>query len=271
MCRWIAYSGPPVFINEVVSLPEHSLVEQSINSKLNFGADGSLMSMNGDGFGLGWYHELEMPGLFKDERPAWGDINFHNLCEQIKSPLFLSHVRAATTGATQRSNCHPFKYKNWLFQHNGSISNFEVLRQDLQSDIDPDIFLGLQGTTDSETFFLLAMTYGLNHDPKAALQKAVKRVQISARDNKTDGALNLSCTLSDGEKLYTMRYAEKAESKTQFFAYGLTWLETKAGLQKDGITVVSEPLEHNSEFWAELPDNSFSCVRDNEIFVEKFM
>jgi glutamine amidotransferase len=47
MCRWIAYSGSPVQLDELLLKPSHSLIVQSLRSEL--GAEPT----NGDGFGIG--------------------------------------------------------------------------------------------------------------------------------------------------------------------------------------------------------------------------
>ena len=49
-----------------------------------------------------------------------------------------------STGAVQRTNCHPFKYKNWIFQHNGHIDCFEIIRKDLQMEIAGDYYYHLK-------------------------------------------------------------------------------------------------------------------------------
>ena len=49
MCRWLAYSGSPLLIEEFLLKPKHSLIDQSLHSTL--GAE----TTNGDGFGIGWY------------------------------------------------------------------------------------------------------------------------------------------------------------------------------------------------------------------------
>ena len=49
MCRWLAYSGSPLRIADLLYTPEHSLIDQSLRSDL--GAE----TTNGDGFGIGWY------------------------------------------------------------------------------------------------------------------------------------------------------------------------------------------------------------------------
>ena len=49
MCRWLAYSGSPLRLEQLLYEPEHSLIVQSLHSQL--GAE----ETNGDGFGVGWY------------------------------------------------------------------------------------------------------------------------------------------------------------------------------------------------------------------------
>ena len=57
MCRWLAYTGSPVLLTNVLYTPVHSLIDQSLHSKL--GAE----TTNGDGFGIGWYDERRPGGL----------------------------------------------------------------------------------------------------------------------------------------------------------------------------------------------------------------
>lgn len=278
MCRWIAYSGQPIFIEQLITLPEHSLVEQSLHTEMNFNSDGNLMNTNGDGFGIGWYSERSEPGLYKDETPAWSNNNLRELCRQIRSRIFFAHVRATTTGAVQRSNCHPFKYKNWLFQHNGDVSEFHKVRRDLQMDIAPELYPELKGTTDSETCFLLALTYGLQTNPKEALRRMVDRVQRAMVENDLDdGGLNLSCAMSDGQKIYTLRYAHKAKSKTQYYSSVSGWItdldesaESMSCSAENSVIVVSEPLDDYDNKWTEIPDNSFATIYDSTVTIEQF-
>lgn len=111
MCRWIAYNGKPIAMDTLVSKPLHSLVAQSLDAKMHYHADGHNEPTNGDGFGIGWYMDKPEPGLFKVADPAWSNENISELCAQVKSRLFMAHIRAASSGAIQRSNAHPFKYK----------------------------------------------------------------------------------------------------------------------------------------------------------------
>ena len=96
MCRWAAYQGEEVFLEDIVTAPCHSLIAQS------HCAQEAKSPTNGDGFGLAWYGERPEPGLYRDILPAWSDPNLKSLCRQIRSGLFLAHVRASTGGATSR-------------------------------------------------------------------------------------------------------------------------------------------------------------------------
>ena len=67
----------------------------------------------------------------------------------------LAHVRAATHGATRRDNCHPFVQGTWSFMHNGQIGDFEKIRRKLEASLGDHLYDQIEGTTDSELFFLL--------------------------------------------------------------------------------------------------------------------
>lgn len=275
MCRWLAYTGDPVYLDTLITQPDHSLLEQSLNSRLNYNDAGQLLAINGDGFGVGWYDKRAEAGVFKDDLPAWYDNNLKNLCHQICSPLFMAHVRATTTGDIQRTNCHPFAYKNWIFQHNGQISHFPKLRRELQMKIAPELFPCIRGNTDSETFFLLAVTFGLMEKPKEALQRMVRTLLESLQELDDDGVLNLSCALSDGKKLYTLRYSYNEAPMTQFYSTDSSCVREfdndKSTLPNCSAVVVSEPLDHVDDKWEEIPNNTFTTFDKNDVVIETFL
>ncbi len=112
-------------------MPKNSLIDQSLAAKQ------SETTTNGDGFGIGWYGSRDEPGIYRDVRPAWNDANLRTLAAQIESRLFFAHIRAATGTAVQRTNCHPFRYRNWLFVHNGGIVGFPDIKRELVLAIEP--------------------------------------------------------------------------------------------------------------------------------------
>ena len=174
MCRWLAYSGSAVQIEEFLLKPKHSLVDQSLHSRL--GAE----TTNGDGFGLGWYGVGDTPGVFHSVEPAWNDRNLKDIARHLRSSLVFAHVRAATGGPIQQSNCHPFRHGNWLWMHNGLIREFATVKRDLVLAVDPSLYPEIEGSTDSEVFFYLALTLGLEDDP-ASGRRARRRLHRGDR------------------------------------------------------------------------------------------
>jgi len=269
MCRWIAYIGKPVMMDTLVSKPAHSLLQQSLHARMLYKPDGSMDTTNGDGFGVGWYMDKAEPGLFKVADPAWSNENINEICSQVKSRLFMAHIRAASAGAIQRSNAHPFKYKNWLFQHNGRIENFHVVRRDLQFDIAPDLYSLIKGTTDSETLFLLALTFGLENEPKKAIERTIERVVRACKENSIAVDFNFSCAFSDGNALYTTRYSSTDRAHSQYYSTYADCLKSINAESDDvpssSVVVVSEPLDLSLEHWVEMPIGSFAVFQERAL------
>ena len=120
MCRWMAWIGQPVLIDELLFKSPHGIVDQSLHARM--GAEPT----NGDGLGVGWYGTGDGPGIYRSVSPAWGDPNLRELAAHVESPLFMTHVRAAIGSPVQETNCHPFRRGNWLFVHNGFIADFHL-------------------------------------------------------------------------------------------------------------------------------------------------
>ena len=243
MCRWMAWSGQPLIIEELLFKPQHGLVDQSLHSRMG------VETTNGDGFGLGWYGGGEGPALYRSIAPAWGDENLRELAAHVESPLFIAHVRATTGTAIQQTNCHPFRHGRWLFVHNGVINGFVEMRRDLMLAIDPSLFPEIEGSTDSEVIFFLAITFGLEDDPIGAVERAIGFVEATAERHGVDKPVQASMGLSDGESLWAFRYSTERKSRTLFSscdAAAIRALHPENArlqrLQDEDRVVVSEPL-----------------------------
>jgi glutamine amidotransferase len=144
MCRWLAYSGSPLLLEELLLKPAHSLIDQSLHSKLG------ATTTNGDGFGLGWYGAEETPGIFHSTDPAWNNHNLRELAQHLTSRLVFAHIRASTGTAVQRTNCHPFRYGRWLWMHNGAIREFRSVKRDLAFAVDPSLYPLIEGSDNND-------------------------------------------------------------------------------------------------------------------------
>jgi predicted glutamine amidotransferase len=270
MCRWMAWSGQPVLLDDLLFKPEHGLVDQSLHSRM--GAE----TTNGDGFGVGWYGTGDGPGVFHSVAPAWGDANLRSLAAHIESPLVLAHVRATSGTAVQETNCHPFRHGRWLFVHNGVVADFPLLRRDLALAIAPERFAALQGSTDSEVLFLLALTLGLEDDPIGALERTIGLAEATARAHGLVPDIQASIGVSDGETLWAVRYSTVGASRTLFASADVEAIRRlhphRALRVRDGDRlVVSEPLVDLPGAWHELPEATAATVpRGGEVALRAF-
>jgi glutamine amidotransferase len=268
MCRWLAYSGAPILIDEVLFKPDHSLIDQSLR------ASDPSSTTNGDGFGLGWYGARDIPGVYKDIRPAWNDLNLQALAAQIESSMFLAHVRATTGSPVQRTNCHPFNHGKWLFVHNGLINDYEVLRRDLSVAIAPRLFPLIHGTTDSELMFLLALSFGMDSDVKTGLERMAGLVEQLAETHGVENALQMTLGISDGDSLYAVRYSTEGKSRSLFHSASrdatMEIAPDASRFSRYARAIVSEPLNSLEAEWVAVPEASFLTITRGKVSCEPF-
>ena len=130
MCRWLAYAGTAIPLEELLVKRDRSLIDQSLHARQG------ATTTNGDGFGVGWYDAGETPRVYRSTHPAWNDRNLRELAAGISSPLFFAHIRASTGTAIQETNTHPFRYGRWLWMHNGLIRDFPRVKRELVLAVD---------------------------------------------------------------------------------------------------------------------------------------
>lgn len=272
MCRWLAYSGNPIHLETLLFRSHHSLIDQSLHSKLG------VTTTNGDGFGLGWYqHPHDIPYRYRSTQPAWSDRNLRELARAVKAPMFIAHIRSATHTPVQETNCHPFRHRRWMFAHNGLIQDFPRVRRDLLVAIDPGRFNALEGSTDSELMFYLAMTFGLEHEPVPALERMAGFVEATAQRQGIDDPLNMTVCASDGEQLVAVRYSSEGRSRSLFHSTSFRHLRELypddpriAAAGEDAYLIVSEPLVDLPDVWAEVPEATAIVVRGQQVEYRPF-
>ncbi|PCJ49415.1 MAG: class II glutamine amidotransferase [Gammaproteobacteria bacterium] len=243
MCRWMAYKGKSIYLEDWLLNSNHSLIEQSKAS------DMANFEVNGDGFGVGWYGNKLEPGLFRSVRPAWNNVNLESLAGHVASPLFLAHIRFATGTPIQETNSHPFQYKNWLMVHNGQINQYHLIKKQLINLIDEEYFQYILGSTDSEILFYLLLSHGLEANVEQAIITVVKLVESLAAKHNIDHSLRMTLGISNGESIWAVRYSTCSKSASLFYT-----LEESDG--QCYLLVVSEPLEYGSLSWNAVEENA---------------
>lgn len=271
MCRWLAYSGSALPVEELLYKPRHSLIDQSLNARLGPHAT------NGDGFGLGWYGVDPVPALYKSVEPAWNDRNLWELSRQIRSNLIFAHVRASTGTPTQRTNCHPFRHGQWLWMHNGQIARFPELKRDIILAIDPALYPFIEGSTDTEVFFFLALTLGLNTDPPGAVARATGVIEEAARQRGIEHPVRMTLAVSDGSTIWAFRYASTGEPPSLYYSVRAEAIRAQypddpvmRQLSETSRLIVSEPPADLDGAWAEIPASTFCIIRDGHEDLHSF-
>jgi predicted glutamine amidotransferase len=273
MCRWLAYSGSPVLLEDLLYKPQNSLVVQGQHSRLG------ATATNGDGFGVGWYGAEGdgTPGLFRSTEPVWNDRNLRELSAHARSGRVFAHIRASTGSAVQQTNCHPFRHGRWLWMHNGVLQGFRAMKRDLAMAVDPELFPDIEGSTDSEMLFFLAMTHGLEQDPPAGVARAVGLVEDVARRHGIDLPVQMTVATTDGDTTWAFRYSSEGRSRSLFSSADVSTLraqypdhEVLHDLSDDTRLVVSEPLGDLRGAWHEVPESSSLVVRGGTIETHPF-
>ncbi|MFI6559647.1 class II glutamine amidotransferase [Streptomyces sp. NPDC050534] len=263
MCRWLAYTGTPVLLDTVLYKPVHSLIDQSLHSRMG------VETTNGDGFGIGWYApDNDTPAVVRDTGPAWSNCNLREIADHVRSPLFFAHIRASTGAPVQQTNCHPFRHGRWMWMHNGEITDFHQRRRDLALAVDPALFLDIKGSTDSEMMFYLALTFGLEQDPPGAVARMAGVVERTGHDHGVEFPLHMTVAVTDGQQTWVFRYSSQGASGSLYYS---TQVEALRALHLDveflqevsdeTRLIVSEPLGDLPGVWNEVPESSYGVVR----------
>ncbi|WP_432057916.1 class II glutamine amidotransferase [Streptomyces sp. bgisy022] len=263
MCRWLAYSGTPILLDSILYRPAHSLIDQSLHAKMG------VETTNGDGFGVGWYGEGNgTPAVLREIGPAWSNRNLREISGHVRSHLFFAHIRASTGSAVQQTNCHPFRHGPWMWMHNGAIEGFDLVRRDLLMAVDPGLFPHIEGSTDSETMFYLALTLGLEEDPPAAVARMAGLVERTGRAHGIEDPLQMTVAVTDGESLWAFRYSSRRQSRSLFYSTRVDTLrslhpdlEFLRGVAEGTRLIVSEPLGDMPGAWNAVPESTYGVVR----------
>ena len=261
MCRWIAYSGSPITLDELILKPARSLARQSLR------AEQGAETTNGDGFGVGWYDQRPEPGLFRSTTPAWSDPNLRELAAHVRSGLFFAHVRASTGSPVQQTNCHPFRFGRWLWMHNGAIREFGRVKRELVLAVDPALFSHIEGSTDSELMFYLALTFGLESDPPDAVARMAALIEETGRRHAVAHPIQMTVATTDGARTWVFRYSSEGQSRSLYYSTDMRALRAMypdnprlAAVSDNTRLIVSEPLSDLAGAWNEVPESSYGIV-----------
>lgn len=220
------------------------------------GASDSVLDQsyrNPDGTGLAHYVGRQ-PVVEKHPIAAHRDREFATEARQVRSHLFIAHVRHATRGNPRLENTQPFAHDSLVFVHNGTIDGLE----DLPVSLGP-----LQGDTDSERYFaLLCHHIREASDTLTGIKKAVGQVI----ENCPYTSLNF--LLADGDFLYALRlpgtedlglYVRHLEAEEDFRGLSSYGARTESRHRHGAILFASEQIDSASP-WRELEPETLAIA-----------
>jgi len=278
MCRFIAYLGRPIIVDELLLKPANSLVHQS------YGAEEMAQKLNGDGFGLGWYvHSIsQKPGLFRSISPAWNNNNLLYNARLIQTDCMFAHVRAASESAISEANSHPFHYKQFLMMHNGIVPQFAKIKRHLLSLLSDELFLWVKGQTDSEHIFALLVQHFKDMKRSAAaltaehVRDGFQQTFDLVQELKKEAGIahevsTFNMMITDGYRIFGTRFSSDPEKETRTLYYSRgSRFECKNGVSTmvrdesgdQAVLIVSEKLNKREEEWTPIPHNFFIGVEN---------
>ncbi|HEY6712910.1 MAG TPA: class II glutamine amidotransferase [Rubrobacter sp.] len=247
-------------------------MDQSLHARL--GVD----TTNGDGFGVGWYGpDAQTPAVFHSIEPAWNDRNLREVAGHVQSPLFLAHIRASTGTAVQQTNCHPFRHGRWLWVHNGLVRDFHRVKRELALAVDESLYPQMEGSTDSEMLFYLALTFGLEDDPPGAVERMVGFVEEVGNRHGTEHPIQMTIGTTDGSSVWAFRYSSEGKSRSLYYSTDMRSVREmypeRPRLQEasdETRIIVSEPIVDLPGAWNEVQESSYGVVRNGEDELHEF-
>ena len=222
---------------------------------------------NPDGWGIGWYKDDKAQVFKQGFSVDSEDSDYAAISRSVESMTIIAHVRQMTEGEPANRNSHPFKLKNWIFAHNGGVDREHLLPLLTEEHHD-----ALQGETDSEVFFYwILQCMEDKQDPVAGIDTAVKKIVEGIQYS------SLNFLLSDGNKMYTFHYSDKAREHYSLYRLNRdpalpgpisieseetkVLLHSKALKGESAILICSEKL--TEEDWEEIPFGNLVIVDQN--------
>jgi glutamine amidotransferase len=134
--------------------------------------------------------------------------------------------------------------------------------------VDDRFYPSIEGTTDSETMFYLALTFGLEEDPIGAVARMVGFVEQAGHRRDIEHPVQMTIAATDGTTIWAFRYSSEGASRSLWFSTRMDALKALypdspelASLSDETRAVVSEPLGDLPGAWNEAPESHVGIVQ----------
>jgi glutamine amidotransferase len=190
---------------------EPTKVECSLVHAQNALMEQSRMDREGRTHGHGWgvaEHPNGVPYVEKQAWAAYHGEHFKKTAARVYSRAVIAHVRRATVGPPGLENTHPFVHGIWLFAHNGTVPNFERVREPLLDALAPLHRTELRGATDSEHMFRYLLTLRERRPDRPLLEilrDGLEQVIAWCHDIDPRARVSLNVLWTDGDRMVGSR------------------------------------------------------------------
>lgn len=267
MCRMIGcFSATSVEMKYSLLEAPHALVRQSLQDRSG--------KCHGDGWGLACFNNDSSPRIEKSLRPAYHDGLFSELATRWQAPVWIAHVRAASTGKVRLENTHPFQYGKWVWAHNGTIIRpLDVLMETMLATVNPTFRSLRRGTTDSELCFLIFLSElsrrnGAQLDnpsvevSSGTMLAVVNFLRTIAAPYQQEGP-SMNFMASNGKMLLAVRWGKSLWTLHTNQIAAADQIPRSGDHEQrtamaETIFIASEPFDDSD--WKEVPDHSLVIV-----------
>lgn len=152
---------------------------------------------------------------------------------------------------------------------NGLIRGFDAVKRDRVLTIDPSLYPSIEGSTDTELMFYMALSLGLKDEPIPAVEHMAGLIEAIADRQGIENSIQMTLATTNGESLWVFRYSTEQCSRSLFYSADVCALQDLcpdnprlAGLSEETRLVVSEPLSSLPGAWKEVAETgSVNLVR----------
>ena len=98
------------------------------------------------------------------------------------------------------------------------MRDFHLIKRDLALAVDESLYPSIEGSTDSEMLFYLALTLGLEDDPPRAVERMVGLVEETGRRQGIEHPLQMTIATTDGKSVWAFRYSSEGKSRSLYYS-----------------------------------------------------
>lgn len=269
MCRLYGFmANEPTKVECSLVHAQNALMEQSRGDREGL--------THGHGWGVA-EHPDGVPFVEKQAWAAYHGEHFKKTAARIYAKSVIAHVRRATVGPPSFENTHPFVHGVWLFAHNGTIPNFDQVRERLLAELDPLHRTEIKGSTDSEHLFRYLLTLW-EHQPERALMETLRmgleQVIAWCREIDPDQKIALNVLWTNGQQMVgsrlnrTLWYLER-DGIVPCEICGQPHVHHNSKQHYRAVEIASEPITH--ETWLQVPNGTvFTVDPDFRLHIKPF-